>query len=74
MKTNDSETRQLCLEALSKINNKAARAALLRIYQQQQPQSEMRSEIAVRLRQAVAADATIKPAEAKSLLSQVGTP
>jgi hypothetical protein len=74
MKTNDSETRLLCLEALSKINNKTARAALLRIYQQQQPQSEMRSEIAVRLRQAVAADATIKPAEAKSLLSQVGTP
>lgn len=73
-KTNDAETRQLCLEALSKINNKTARSELLRIYQQQQLQPDMRADIAVRLRQAVAADERIKPAEAKSLLSQVGTP
>jgi hypothetical protein len=74
VKTSDAETRQLCLEALPQINNKPARAELLRIYQEQQLQPDMRADIAVRLRQAVATDARIKPAEAKSLLSQVGTP
>ena len=73
-KTNDDETRRLCLEALSKINNRTARAELLRIYRQQAPQSELRSELAERLRKAVTDDARIKPSEARSLLSQVGTP
>jgi hypothetical protein len=73
-KTNDAEARQLCLEALSRINNKTARAELLRIYERQPPQSELRAELADRLRKAVAADMKIKPAEARSLLSQVGTP
>ena len=72
--TDDTEARQLCLDALSKINNKTARTELLRIYQRQQPESELRAQVAERLRQAVAADAKIKPAEVKSLLSQIGTP
>lgn len=71
-KTDDAEARQLCLEALSKINNRTARAELLRIYQRQQPESELRVQVAERLRRAVAADAKIKPAEVKSLLSQIG--
>jgi hypothetical protein len=71
-KADDAEARQLCLEALSKINNKTARAELLHIYQIQQPASELRAEVANRLRRAIAADIKIKPAEAKSLLSQVG--
>jgi hypothetical protein len=69
-KTNDEEARRLCLEALSRINTKTARAELLKIYERE-PQSDLRSDIAVRLRQAVASDARVKPAEAKALLNQL---
>jgi hypothetical protein len=69
-KTNDAEARRLCLEALSKINNKTARAELLKIYEGE-PQSDLRADIAVRLRNAVANDARVKPAEARTLLNQL---
>jgi hypothetical protein len=69
-KTNDPEARRLCLEALSKINSKTARAELLNIYERE-PQSDLRAEIAVRLRNALASAARIKPAEAKSVLNQL---
>ena len=69
-KTNDPQARRLCLEALSKINNQTARAELLRIYERE-PQSELRTDIAIRLRNAVASDARVKPAEARSLLNQL---
>jgi hypothetical protein len=69
-KTNDAEARRLCLEALSKINNKTARAELLKIYERE-PQSDLRADIAIRLRNAVASDARVKPAEARSLLNQL---
>ena len=69
-KTNDDEARRLCLEALSKINNKTARAELLKIYERE-PQSTLRSDIAVRLRNAVASDTRVKPAKAKALLNQL---
>jgi hypothetical protein len=68
--TTDAEARRFCLEALSKINNKTARAELLKIYEHE-PQSELRAEIAARLRNAVASDARVKPAEARSLLNQL---
>lgn len=71
-KTNDEETRHLSLEALSKMNNKAARRELLRLFQLQPPQSELRADLAARLRRAVASDDQIKPKEAKLLLSQLG--
>ena len=70
-KTNDREARRLCLDALSKINSRTARAELLKIYEHEQPQSEMRGEVAARLRIAVTNDSRIKPAEAKSLLNQL---
>jgi hypothetical protein len=73
-RTNDPEARRLCLDALSKINSKAAKNALLRLYRQEQPQSEWRPAIAERLRQAVAADTRMRPAEARAVLSQVGQP
>ncbi len=73
-KTNDEETRRLCLDALSKINDKTARAELLRAYQRQATESELKKEIAERLRKAVAADASIKPKEASALLNQIGSP
>jgi hypothetical protein len=69
-KTNDAEARRLCLEALSKINNKTARAQLLKIYGRE-PSLELRADIAVRLRNAVASDARVKPGEARSLLAQL---
>jgi len=69
-RTNDTEARRLCIEALSKIDNKIARGELLKIYQRE-PQSDLRFEIATRLRNAVANDPHVKPAEAKTLLNQL---
>lgn len=71
-KTNDDETRRLSIEALSKMNSKAARKELLHLFQLQPPQSELRADIAARLRQALADNDQIKPKEAKLLLSQLG--
>ena len=73
-RTNDAEVRRLCLNALSKINSKTAKKELLRIYRDEQPQSEWRAEIADRLRKAVAEDTRMKPAEIRSVLNQVGQP
>jgi len=74
LKTADDETRRLSLAALSKMNNKTARKQLLLLYQREPAQSDLRADIAQRLRQAVADDTQIKPKEAKLLLSQLGTP
>jgi hypothetical protein len=71
-KTNDDETRRLSLDALSKMNNKAARKELLRLYQLQPLQTELRAVIAARLRRALESNAQVKPKEAKLLLSQLG--
>lgn len=70
-KTADDETRRLSLEVLSKMNNKAARKELLRLFQLQSPQSEFRAEIASRLRHAVETGEQVKPKEAKTLLGQL---
>ena len=71
-KTSDEETRRLSLDALSKMNNKAARKELLRLFQLQPAQTESRADIAARLRRALESDAQVKPKEAKLLLSQLG--
>lgn len=71
-KTTDEETRRLSLEALSKMNNKAARKELLRLFQLQPLQSELRADIAARLRRALEGNAQVKTKEAKLLLSQLG--
>lgn len=73
-RTNDLEVRRLCLDALSKINSKTAKQELLRIYRDEQPQSEWRAEIAQRLRKAVTEDPRMRPAEVRSVLNQVGQP
>jgi hypothetical protein len=73
-RTNDADARRLCLDALSKINSKPARNALLRLYREEQSVSEWRPEIAERLRKAVAEDRSVKPAEARAVLNQVGQP
>ena len=71
-KTSDEETRRLSLDALSKMNHKEARKQLLLLFQVQPAQSELRADIAGRLRRAVADDDQIKPKEAKQLLSNIG--
>ena len=73
-RTNDEEARRLCLDALYRINSKTAKDALLHLYLEEQPHSEWRAAIAERLRQAVAEDSRMKPAEARAVLSQVGQP
>ena len=73
-RTNDAEARRLCLDALSKINSKTAKNALLRLYNEEQPHSEWRLAIAERLRKVVAEDSRVKPAAARSVLNQVGQP
>jgi hypothetical protein len=73
-RTNDGEVRRLCLDALYKINSKTAKNELLRVYRAEQAHSEWRAEIADRLRKAVAEDPRMKPADARSVLSQVGQP
>lgn len=70
-RTQDVEAKALCLEALSRINNKTARAEMLLIYQRE-PQAELRAQLAERLRKAVTDDPRIKPSEAKTVLSQIG--
>ena len=72
--TNDAGTRVICLDLLSRVNDKSARNEMLRIYRDQQAQSEWRASIAERLRKAVADDVRIKPSDAKAVLSEVGQP
>ncbi len=70
-RTGDEETRRLSLEALSKMNNKAARKELLRLFQLQPPQSELRADIAARLRRALEGNDQVKPKEVKLVLSRL---
>ena len=72
--TNNAGTRMICLDVLSRLNDKSARNEMLRIYRDQQAQSEWRASIAERLRKAVADDVRIKPSDAKAVLSEVGQP
>lgn len=73
-RTNDAKARRLCLDALYNINTKTARNQLLRLYREEQSQSEWRLMIAEHLRKAVTDDPHMKPAEARSVLGQVGQP
>lgn len=73
-RTGDAEARNLCLDVLSRINDKTARKEMLRIFREQQPQSEWRVAVAGRLRKAVAEDTRIKPSETKLLLAEVSQP
>ena len=73
-RTNDEETRRLCLDALYKINDKTAKNELLRLYRDQLAASEWKAAIADRLRKAVSEDPRMKPAEVRAFLNQVGQP
>ena len=73
-RTNDSESRTLCLDVLSRINDKTARKEMLRLFREQQPNSEWRASVADRLRKAVSEGERIKPADAKTVLAEIGQP
>jgi PAS domain-containing protein len=73
-RTSDNETRQLCLDLLSRVNDKTARNEMLRMFRQQQPQSEWRVALADRLRKAVTEDTRIKAADARLVLAEIGQP
>ena len=73
-RTNDSESRTLCLDVLSRINDKTARKEMLRLFREQQPNSEWRASVAERLRKAFSEGERIKPADAKTVLAEIGQP
>ncbi|HMF56013.1 MAG TPA: hypothetical protein VK619_06615 [Pyrinomonadaceae bacterium] len=71
-RTEDEETRQLCLNNLYRINNETARSALLHIYREQPVDSRWRALSADYLRKAVREDQRIAPSDARTILSMVG--
>jgi hypothetical protein len=73
-RSDDEESRRLCLDALYKMNDKPARKELLTLLRSEPPQSAWRTLIADHLRKAVTEDFRIKPADAKAILNQVEQP
>jgi hypothetical protein len=71
-RTGETETRVLCLDVLSRINDKSARKEMLRIFQDKQTEPEWLIQIADRLRKAVAADPRIKQKEADAIRFAIG--
>jgi hypothetical protein len=72
--TDDSESRTLCLDVLSRINDKTARKEMLRLFREQSPSSDWRVTVAARLRNAITEAERIKPADAKTVLAEIGQP
>jgi hypothetical protein len=72
VRTQDEETRRLCLSTLYKITDKTAKNELLQIYRQEQPDSDVRPAIAEHLRQAILGDKRISRTEARAVLNVIG--
>jgi hypothetical protein len=70
--TNDEETRRLCLDCLYRINNEAAKSALLRIYRLPELDPELRRMTAEYLRNALREEQRIAPEDARAILAAVG--
>jgi hypothetical protein len=70
--TGDAETRRLSLECLYRINNEAAKTALLRIYQSPGVESELRSLTAEYLRNALREEQRIAPQDARAIIAAIG--
>lgn len=70
-RTEDEETRSLCLNSLYRINNEMAKTELLRIYLDPQLDARWRTQSAEYLRLAVKEDQRISPDETKAILSVV---
>lgn len=65
--TADEETRRLCLDSLYRIDNEAAKSALLRIYNSPDTSQELRLLTADYLRSALREDQRIAPGDAKAI-------
>jgi hypothetical protein len=70
--TADAETRRLCLDCLYRINNEAAKSALLSIYRSPELEPDLRQMTAQYLRDALRQDQRIAPQDAKAIISVVG--
>jgi hypothetical protein len=70
-RTQDEETRNLCLNGLYRINNETAKRELLRIYRDQKLEARWRTQSAEYLRLAIKEEQRIAPADAKAILSVV---
>jgi hypothetical protein len=70
-RTQDDETRNLCLNGLYRINNETAKKELLRIYRDQKLEARWRTQSAEYLRLALKEEQRIAPADAKAILSVV---
>ncbi|HEX7176036.1 MAG TPA: hypothetical protein VF240_12315 [Pyrinomonadaceae bacterium] len=71
-RTEDDETRRLCLNSLYRINNETAKNELLRIYQSPAVDQQLRLLSADYLRMAVREEQRIKPADARIIASAIG--
>jgi hypothetical protein len=70
--TNDAETRRLCLDCLYRIDNEAAKTALLRIYQSPGVEAELRLLTAEYLRNALREEQRIAPEDARAIIAAIG--
>ena len=70
--TGDAETRRLCLDCLYRVNNEAAKSALLEIYRSPGLDEDLRQATAQYLRDALRRDQRIAPEDAKAIVSVVG--
>ena len=70
--TGDAETRRLCLGCLYRIDNEAAKTALLRIYQSPGVEPELRLLTAQYLRDALREEQRITPEDARAIIAAVG--
>ena len=70
--TRDAETRRLCVECLYRIDNEAAKSALLSIYRSPDLDDGLRQTAADYLRSALREERRIAPGDAKAILATVG--
>jgi hypothetical protein len=70
--TADAETRRLCLDCLYRIDNEAAKTALLRIYQSPGVEPELRLLTAEYLRNALREEQRITPEDARAIIAAIG--
>ena len=70
--TRDEETRRLCIDCLYRINNEAAKSALLLIFKSPELDDGLRELTAERLRDALREDQRIAPEDAKAIVAAVG--
>jgi hypothetical protein len=71
-RSTDEGSRKLCLDVLSRINDKTARKEMLRLFRGEPPNSVWRSVVAARLRTAVHEADRIKANEANSVMAEIG--